>query len=156
MQTPIDFVEDIITTQEWPYQRTTSEEIIVEIPGRWCDYRVHFLWQSEITIMHISSFFDMQIQPASFKLVYELMALINEKLALGHFEISAEEVVPSYRYAFLINDTRLLTLDYIEDILEISISECERFYPAFQFVILGGKTAKEAIDVALLDTVGEA
>ena len=156
MHTPIDFVEDIIATQEWPYQRTSSDELIVEISGRWCDYRVHFMWQSEINIMHISCFIDMQIQPENLKVIYELMALINEKLALGHFEITENEIVPSYRYAFLIDTIKSLSTSHMEDILEISISECERFYPAFQFVILGGKTAKEAIEVALLDTIGEA
>jgi hypothetical protein len=40
--------------------------------------------------------------------------------------------------------------------MEIAVSECDRFYPAFQFVIWGGKSAAEAIGAAMLDTVGEA
>ncbi len=142
--------------QEWPYQRVAAEEIVVEVPGRWCDYRVHFFWQEDLNILHVSSFFDMRVQAKEFKEVYELMALINEKLALGHFEISEEDVIPSYRYAFLLLDQKTLKGEYIEEILEIAISECERFYPAFQFVIWESKTAKEAISVALLDTAGEA
>jgi hypothetical protein len=34
--------------------------------------------------------------------------------------------------------------------------ECERFFPAFQYVIWGGKPPREAIQLSLLDVVGEA
>ena len=34
--------------------------------------------------------------------------------------------------------------------------ECERFYPAFQYVIWGGKSAIDSISAAMVDTVGEA
>jgi hypothetical protein len=36
------------------------------------------------------------------------------------------------------------------------MTECERYYPAFQFVIWGGRSAADAIASSLLDTVGEA
>jgi hypothetical protein len=156
LNTPIDFIEDIVSTQEWPYQRLSQEELMVEIPGRWCEYRVHFFWQEDINILHLSSYLDMRVQHKDLKNVYELMAHINEKLALGHFEISEEDIIPSYRYAFLMFDGKAIKAEYIEDIIEIALSECERFYPAFQFVIFGNKSAKEAISVALLDTAGEA
>jgi hypothetical protein len=40
--------------------------------------------------------------------------------------------------------------------VEIALMESERYYPAFQFVISGGKTASEAVTASILDTVGEA
>ena len=39
---------------------------------------------------------------------------------------------------------------------DIALWESERFYPAFQFVIWGGKTATEALNAALIDVAGEA
>jgi hypothetical protein len=156
VQTPIDFIEDIISAQEWPYQRMSAEEMIVEIPGRWCDYRLHFFWQTDSHILHMSSYLDMQVNAQELTESYVLMALINQKLALGHFEISEDDPIPAYRYALLITEPKSLKSDYVEEIIEIALSECERFYPAFQFVILGHKSANEAISVALLDTAGEA
>ena len=44
----------------------------------------------------------------------------------------------------------------LEDLVDISVSESDRYYPAFQFVIWGGKTPKEALDAALIEVVGEA
>ena len=44
----------------------------------------------------------------------------------------------------------------VSRLLDIAKSECERFYPAFQFVIWGGQSADAAISNALLDTLGQA
>ena len=40
--------------------------------------------------------------------------------------------------------------------VDIAITECERFYPAFQFVLWGGKSPVDALQAAMLECVGEA
>ena len=40
--------------------------------------------------------------------------------------------------------------------VDIAITECERFYPAFQFVLWGGKTPADALEAAMLECRGEA
>ena len=47
-------------------------------------------------------------------------------------------------------------IEHLEDLVDVSVSESDRYYPAFQFVIWGGKTAKEALEAALIEVVGEA
>ena len=49
-----------------------------------------------------------------------------------------------------------LTVEERNRLVDIALSECERFYPAFQFVIWGGKPPNDAVQAALLETVGEA
>ena len=44
----------------------------------------------------------------------------------------------------------------LEDMVDIAITECERFYPAFQFVLWGGKSPADALQAAMLECVGEA
>ena len=46
--------------------------------------------------------------------------------------------------------------EQVEDLVDIALSECERFYPAFQFVVWGGKSPAQAIASAMIDPVGEA
>ncbi|MGI9452435.1 MAG: YbjN domain-containing protein, partial [Geminicoccaceae bacterium] len=46
--------------------------------------------------------------------------------------------------------------ELMEDLIDIAVAECERFYPAFQFVIWGGKPPVEALTAAMLETEGEA
>ena len=46
--------------------------------------------------------------------------------------------------------------EQVEDLVDIALSECERFYPAFQLVVWGGKTPDEAMAAAMIDPIGEA
>jgi len=47
-------------------------------------------------------------------------------------------------------------IERCETLIETALSECERYYPVFQFVIWAVKSPQEAIETALLDTVGNA
>ena len=46
--------------------------------------------------------------------------------------------------------------EQVEDMIEVALTECERFFPAFQYVIWGGKDPTEAVAAACIDPVGEA
>ena len=61
-----------------------------------------------------------------------------------------------FRHTSLLRGGAGFAPEQVEDLVDIAVTECERFYPAFQFVIWGGKTAAEAIAASLLETVGEA
>ena len=153
---PVDLIEETIVSEDWSYHRLSHDEIIFEIPGRWGDYRFQFVWQEEVRVLQFYCIFDMRVQPKNLSAVHELLALVNERLPLGHFEISPDEAMPTYRYSLLLLSINTLTTDYLEELINIALVESERFYPAFQFVILGGKSAKEAASVAMLETLGEA
>jgi hypothetical protein len=86
--------------------------------------------------------------------IYELLAKLNERLWMGHFAIWVEEGIPMYRHTVRIPGP--LDPEVITDLMELAMAECERYYPAFQFVIWGGRTAEDAIASSLLDTVGQA
>lgn len=153
---PIDLIEEIVLANEWPHDRASDEEIVVEVGGRWCDYRLLFVWQEEISALHFSCGFDMKVPRNRRSAVYELLALVNEKLWLGHFDIASDDSSPAFRYAVLLRGAAGASVEQIEDLVDIALSECERFYPAFQLVIWGGKTPEEAITGAMIDPVGEA
>ena len=56
----------------------------------------------------------------------------------------------------LLRGGRGASVEQLEDLVDIALNECERFYPAFQFVLWGGKSPTEAIDAAVIETAGEA
>ena len=153
---PIDLVEEIVVANDWAHDRASEEELVVEISGRWCDYRLYFVWQEEISAMHFSCGFDMKIPKSRRSAVYELLALANEKLWLGHFDLSAEDNSPAFRHAVLLSGVAAASAEQVEDLVDIALSECERFYPAFQLVIWGGKPAEEAMTTAMIEPIGEA
>jgi hypothetical protein len=43
-----------------------------------------------------------------------------------------------------------------ESMLAGAIQACERYFPAFQFVVWAGKSTPEALQAAMFDTEGEA
>jgi hypothetical protein len=153
---PIDLVEEIVQANEWAHDRASDEEMVVEIAGRWCDYRLLFIWQREVSALHFSCGFEMKVPKPRRGAVVELLAIVNERLWLGHFDLSPRDASPSFRQGVLLRGATGACVEQIEDLVDIAVSECERFYPAFQLVVWGGKAAEEALAAAMIDPLGEA
>lgn len=153
---PLDVVERVVTANDWMFDRRNDHEMAVQVPGHWCDYSLYFAWNDEIGALHFTCAFDMRV-PAEKRLpVSRLVALINERIWLGHFGMWDDEGLPMYRHAMPLRGTHGPTFEQLEDLLDTAVYECERFYPAFQFVIWGGKTAEDALAAAMIETVGQA
>jgi len=153
---PLDIIEQLVEYNDWAFDRRNDEELAVQAPGRWCDYSLHFAWNDAVDAMHFTCAFDMRVPFEKRTPITELLALVNERLWLGHFCIWTEEGLPMFRHALPMRGTARPTLEQVEDLVDTALTECERFYPAFQYVVWGGKTAGDAIGAALIDTVGEA
>jgi len=153
---PLDIIEQIVASNEWAFDRRSDEEMAVEVPGKWCDYSLFFSWCGEISALHFSCAFDMKVPANRRAAIFELLAVANEKLWLGHFGLWSEEQVPVFRHSMLLRGARGASVESLEDLVDIALTECERFYPAFQFVLWGGKSAQEALASAMLECVGEA
>ena len=153
---PVDLVEQFVTANDWAFDRRNDEELAAEAPGQWCNYSLYFAWREDMGAIHFTCAFDMKVPEAKRSAICELLAMINEKLWLGHFGLWEDEGVPMFRHTSLLRGGGGLSSEQVEDLVDLAVSECERFYPAFQFVIWGGKSASEAVASSLLDTVGEA
>jgi hypothetical protein len=153
---PIDLVEEVVLANEWRHDRASDEEMVVEISGRWCDYRLLFVWQREMSALHFSCGFEMRVPRPRRGAVYELLAAVNERLWLGHFDLAPSDQSPAFRHGVMLRGSGGTCVEQIEDLVDVSLTECERFYPAFQFVVWGGKSPDEAIASAMIDPIGEA
>ncbi len=153
---PLDILEEIVAANEWLFDRANDDELIVELAGRWCHYRLFFVWQKEIGALQFSCQFDMKIPDSKRADTYELLAILNDRLWLGYFNLDTQQGMPLFRYTFLTRGGRMPGVESLEDMVEIALTECERFYPAFQFVIWGGKRPSEAMAASMIDVVGSA
>ena len=77
---PIDLLEDIIHSKRWYFSRSEDNELVAEISSKLCHYRLYFSWSEQISAINFIVTFDLKFPLSLSKSIYELLALINEKL----------------------------------------------------------------------------
>lgn len=153
---PVDVVERIATRRDWPFDRSGDGEIFVKHSGHWCGYSMCVSLHPENGMLFFALVVDLRVPPKKRDAVRTLVARINERLPLGHFDLESEEGHPVFRNTELLWREDTVRAAKIEEIFAIALDECERYYPAFQLMVWAGKTADEALEAAIFETVGEA
>ena len=153
---PLDLVEQVISANDWAFDRRSDSDMAAEAPGKWGTYGLYFCWSYELSVMHFSCAIDLK-SPAKHRVaLFELLAKANEKLWIGHFGMDEETGMPIYRHSILLRGTQAASTESIEDLVDIAVTECERFFPAFQFVLRDGNSPDTALEAAMLECAGEA
>jgi hypothetical protein len=153
---PLEVVERMAATNHWPFERAGEDEIALNVTGRWTNYQVSFTWMNDIEALHVACAFDMKVPEPRLAEVQALVALINEQLWIGHFDVWMQNGVVMFRHALVLAGGVAASDRQCEAVLGSALDSCERYFPAFQFVIWAGKSAREAMDSAMFETSGEA
>jgi hypothetical protein len=153
---PLDVVERMAAGNNWPFERAGEDEIGLVVTGRWTNYQVSFTWMGDIEALHLACAFDMKVPELRLPHVQQLIGLINEQLWIGHFDVWAQNGVVMFRHALLLAGGVAASNRQCEAVFGTALDSCERYFPAFQFVIWAGKTARQAMDAAMFETAGEA
>jgi len=153
---PLAVVEDIAAHNNWSFERSGEDEITIVSKGQWTDYQLSFTWMAEIEALHLACAFDMKIPLARRGEVQKLIAGINEQLWIGHFDLWTHTGMIMHRQALVLPGGMTASTAQCENMLGGAIHACERYYPAFQFVVWAGKSPQEAMAAAMFDVEGEA
>jgi hypothetical protein len=155
---PIEALEGWYEAHGWQAERLNDDEIVASVNGSWGQYELRGVWRDDDRVLQFLAFPDLRVPDTNLGPVYEVLSLINEQLWLGHFELWTSQGSLLFRHAVLLDgaDEPSLSIEQAEMLIEASIQELDRFYPVFQFVLWGGKTPKEAIAAAMVETRGEA
>lgn len=153
---PLEVVERVISAAELQFERFSAEDLAAEYPGRWGRYQLWFAVRHDIQALHISCGLDMKVPSGRCDALYPLLARINERLWLGHFDIWHEEGQPTWRHAVLFREGPVPNDRQIADIVGTALDDCERYFPAFRDAAETGVDAEAALDAAIVDTLGEA
>lgn len=156
LSNPLDLMEQLASVHGWMFERTSDQDLAIEVHGHWCDYRIFATWHDDARALLFACAFDMRIPEFKRRDMADLLVRINEKLLIGHFDLWVDDGIPVFRHAVLLRGISGASVEQIEDITDVALAESERFYPAIQFVLWGGKSPTEAIEAAILETVGEA
>ena len=152
---PLDVVQALATRNGWPFEDTGGDEIVLLVKGRCADYQIFFTWMRSLELFHLACAFDLKATERRRSELQQLVALINEQLWLGHFDLWSPDGTVVFRQALLLAGQSCASPSQCEVMLGTALDLCERYYPAFQFV-LANQSAEEAIAAVSLETAGEA
>jgi hypothetical protein len=153
---PVDLIEQIAASHDWSFDRSGEDEITISVSGSWCDYNISLSWMGALEALHLACAFDFKIQERPKNEVMRLLALVNEQLWIGHFDLWQAEGIVMYRNALLLTEGTEAGTGQLEAMLGAAVDACERYYQAIQFVLWAGKTPEEALAAVLFETHGEA
>lgn len=153
---PVDMLASLFEARGWSYEFVGDDEISVEIQGSWATFQLRGIWRVEDHVLQLLCLPDIRVPEDKRAAMFEVLALINEQLWLGHFDVWSNGGVVLYRHGLMLGDDGLLSPAQAQLAVETAIEECDRFFPAFQFILWGDKTPAEALSAALVDAAGEA
>lgn len=153
---PVDTVERMASLNEWAFERAEDDEISISVSGTWAEYHIAFTWLEDMEALHVACAFDLKVPARRRQEILHLVSAINEQLWIGHFDLWSKENVVMFRHSLLLAGGTEASSQQCEALLTTAIDACERHYQAFQFVVWAGRTAAEALETTMFETVGEA
>jgi hypothetical protein len=85
-----------------------------------------------------------------------LLALINPRVWMGHFELWIEDGEVVFRNAMTLPHGERPTMAQAASMIDTAVEAADRFYPAFDFLLNGGKSPEDSMAMCMFDTVGQA
>ncbi len=153
---PVEMLGQLFEARGWNYDFVSDDEITGEVQGSWATYQLRAVWRAEDNVLQLLCLPDIRVPDDKRPAMFEVLGLINEQLWLGHFDIWSNNTMLLYRHGLLLGDDGLLSLSQAQMLIEVAVEECDRFYPAFQFILWGDKSPADALASALVDAAGEA
>ncbi len=153
---PLDSVEEFLDSNNWVFDRMNPDELMVEVSGKSGGYRLFFLWQADMNAIQFCCQYDMAIPPANREAAIRALIDLNEGLWMGHFDIPRQTNIPSFRQTCLFRGSAHgETTEHIEDLVDISLAQCERHRPLFDFLSNAAHLDERTLSLAAMETVGQ-
>ncbi len=156
MTSPCDLLEEIFESNSWPFERYGENEILIEVSGDWCNYRLYFYWNDNRECFYTSSRISIKLPDVESSKYALLLQLLNTHMNMGHVDISPIDGCPTWRISVPVRGMGTVSREMIEDIIEAALEECDKIYPAFQLYLFGKHSAEEAVSSAMFETTGVA
>ena len=153
---PIDFIEEYVLNYKIEKVRDSSDEIIIFLKGIWKNYDINFRWDSKRKIIEINTYFEMSKKNRINKSIYSLISDVNKKATVGFFNYCAELNTIFFTNKISIKGQEFISDEQIKNFINMVTNECDRFFPVFFVFFYKKQDPMHALDIALLDTVGEA
>lgn len=153
---PLEALELVADGMALSAERVDHDELHLAIPGMWRDAGFWFTWRQELSTLQMGAPLDLKAPQNRLNEVARLVAMINERLWIGHFDLWSDDNSIVFRNAAVLPATGALDRVQAECLIKGAREAIDRFLPAFNFLIWGGKTPDEALDASMFETQGNA
>jgi hypothetical protein len=153
---PLDVVERVLIAENLAFDRTDDGDLAFALTGDWKDFELWFAWRPEADCLQLCLSVDIKASRELRDSAHALINLINQRVWLGHFEVWADDGEFVFRHAMALPDGERPSMAQTASMIDAAMEAADRFYPAFDFLISGGKTPEESMAACMFETVGHA
>ena len=153
---PIDIVQTLASHHEWEFDRIADDQIAMSVEGQWRTYSITLAWSDYDETLRMICTFEMEPPKERLPELYETLNATNDQCWSGAFSYWEEQKLMVYKYGLVLSGGNMASVEQIDAIIGAAVRNAERFYPAFQLVVWGNRTPKQAIQVAIAEAYGRA
>lgn len=153
---PMDAIEAAADHLQFERDRVGDGEVHIMLPGVWRDIGLWFTWREELRTLQMGAPIDLKAPSGRLEEAAHLIAMVNERLWVGHFDLWTEDHSIVFRHSALLSENGALDAGQAEALIRAASEAVDRFYPAFNFLVWGGKTPEDALKASLFETAGSA
>ncbi len=155
--TALEGIEKALSVAGFTWDRLSDEEIKLTLAGRWCDYKVFFEYCDDLDVVQLTIWPEgVFVGDKDLSDIAEFLARINQQLWIGCFCWDDEAETITFRQTFLANEAHSIEAESLVDVLEAAKLAFDRFQPFFQLLVTGDVGVQQSLNVAYMDTIGEA
>ncbi len=153
---PLASLETAAESLGFEMERVGDAELHVMLPGVWRDLGLWFTWRPELSTMQMGAPIDLKAPARRLEEASHLVTMVNERLWIGHFDLWADDHSIVFRNAAILPEGGALDKAQSEALIRAASEAVDRFYPAFNFLVWGGKNPDDALKASLFETAGNA
>ncbi|HWA21589.1 MAG TPA: YbjN domain-containing protein [Caulobacterales bacterium] len=157
IEDPIDLAEAVLgTDSRFAVDRSDGGDLSFTFKAAWCSVTGFLGWREELPAVLLTVAFDLNAPDSRIAEAARLIAMINENLWLGHFDLWSEDGSIVFRHSIPMVGRSELTPGEVQALLAATLDAADRFYPAFDNLLRCGSRPEQAIEAAMFETIGEA
>lgn len=153
---PIDIVEHLAEHNEWDFDRVGDDQIAMAVVGQWRTYSITLAWSAYDETLRLICTFEMEPPEERLPALYDALNRTNDMCWAGAFTYWREQRLMVYRYGLVLTGGQIANPEQIDTMIAAAVMSAERYYPAFQLVAWGDRSADEAMQVAIAEAYGRA
>ena len=97
--------------------KVMTNAVLVEVPGKWCDYQLAVVWRHDEAAMQVSCRIDLQIDPLRYGEMALLASLLNKQIFIGYLALDVITGELEMRYTLALRGAGGATPEQIEDVV---------------------------------------